>query len=183
MQRSENRILTTHAGSLPRPAALTTLFAKRVRGETVDPAAIEAEGRAALRAIVKKQTETGLDVIDDGEQSRESFVLYLRHRLTGLGGSGSRQMHADLDKYPTYKAEFQRRTAGKDTVSNRAILPKAIGAITYADRSAIETECSDFRAALEEVAGSYSDRFSPRHPPALSPPSCRMSTTILSRAI
>ncbi len=159
MQRSENRILTTHAGSLPRPAALTTLFAKRVRGETVDPAAIEAEGRAALRAIVKKQTETGLDVIDDGEQSRESFVLYLRHRLTGLGGSGSRQMHADLDKYPTYKAEFQRRTAGKDTVSNRAILPKAIGAITYADRSAIETECSDFRAALEEVAGSYSESF------------------------
>ena len=159
MQRSENRILTTHAGSLPRPAALTTLFAKRVRGETVDPAAIEAEGRAALLAIVKKQTETGLDVIDDGEQSRKSFVLYLRHRLTGLGGSGSRQMHADLDKYPTYKAEFQRRTAGKDTVSNRAILPKAIGAITYADRSAIETECSDFRAALEEVAGSYSESF------------------------
>jgi len=159
MQRSEHRILTTHAGSLPRPAALTTLFTKRVRGETVDPAAIEAEGRAALRAIIKKQTETGLDVIDDGEQSRESFVLYLRHRLTGLGGSGSRPMHADLDKYPTYKAEFQRRTVGKDTVSNRAILPKAISAVTYADRSAIETECSDFRAALEEVVGSYSEPF------------------------
>jgi len=42
MQRSENRILTTHAGSLPRPAALTTLFAKRIRGEAVDLAAIDA---------------------------------------------------------------------------------------------------------------------------------------------
>src|SRR5262245_66087746 len=113
MQRSENRILTTHAGSLPRPAALTTLFAKRIRGEAVVPAAIEAQGRAALRAIVKKQIETGLDVIDDGEQSRESFVLYLRHRLTGLGGSGSRPMHADLDNYPVYKPDFQSRTACK----------------------------------------------------------------------
>jgi 5-methyltetrahydropteroyltriglutamate--homocysteine methyltransferase len=159
MQRSENRILTTHAGSLPRPATLTTLFARRVRGEAVDPAAIEAEGRTALRAIVKKQIETGLDVIDDGEQSRESFVLYLRHRLTGLGGSGSRPMHADLDKYPAYKAEFQQRTAGKDTVSNRAVLPKAIGAVTYADAKAIETECSDFRAALEEAGGGYVEPF------------------------
>jgi 5-methyltetrahydropteroyltriglutamate--homocysteine methyltransferase len=48
-----------------------------------------------------------LDVIDDGEQSRESFVLYMRHRLTGLGGVGSRTMHADLDAYPQYKATFQ----------------------------------------------------------------------------
>ena len=65
---------------------------------------------------------TGLDVIDDGEQSRESFVLYLRHRLTGLGGLGSRPMHADLDRYPAYKAEFLERTAGRDTVSNRVLL-------------------------------------------------------------
>ncbi|HWE16581.1 MAG TPA: cobalamin-independent methionine synthase II family protein [Hyphomicrobiaceae bacterium] len=159
MQRSETRILTTHAGSLPRPAELTTLFAKRVRGEEVDPAAIEARGRAALRAIVRKQIETGLDVIDDGEQSRESFVLYLRHRLTGLGGSGSRLMHADLDNYPAYKAEFQSRTAGKDAVSNRSILPKAVGPVAYADRCAIESECSDFRAALDEAGGGYIEPF------------------------
>jgi 5-methyltetrahydropteroyltriglutamate--homocysteine methyltransferase len=159
MQRSETRILTTHAGSLPRPAPLTTLFARGVRGEAVDPAAIEAQGRAALRAIVRKQIETGLDVIDDGEQSRESFVLYLRHRLTGLGGLGSRPMHADLDRYPAYKAEFQQRTAGRDTVSNRAMLPKAVGAVTYADRSAIEGECRDFRAALDAAGGGYVEPF------------------------
>jgi 5-methyltetrahydropteroyltriglutamate--homocysteine methyltransferase len=159
MQRSKDRILTTHTGSLPRPAALTTLFARRVRGEAVDPAEIEAQGRAALYAIVKKQIETGLDVIDDGEQSRDSFVLYLRHRLTGLGGIGSRPMHADLDKYPKYKAEFQQRTAGKETVSNRASLPKAIGAIAYADRSAIEVECADFRAALDAAGNGYIEPF------------------------
>jgi 5-methyltetrahydropteroyltriglutamate--homocysteine methyltransferase len=159
MKRSEHRILTTHAGSLPRPASLTSLFAKRVRGESVDLAEIEKQSRAALRAIVKKQIEAGLDVIDDGEQSRDSFVLYLRHRLTGLGGSGSRPMHADLDKYPQYKAEFQGRTAGKDTVSNRSTIPKAIGDVTYADRAAIETECADFRAALDATGGGYAEPF------------------------
>jgi 5-methyltetrahydropteroyltriglutamate--homocysteine methyltransferase len=159
MQRSENCILTTHAGSLPRPGPLTTLFAKRVRGEAVDEAAIEVQGRAAVRAIVRKQIDCGLDVIDDGEQTRESFVLYLRHRLTGLGGSGSRPMQADLDNYPAYKAEFQGRTTGKDTVSNRSTLPKAIGAVAYADRSVIEGECRDFRAALEAAGGGFIEPF------------------------
>ena len=120
MQRSEHRILTTHAGSLPRPATLTRLYAQRVRGEATDPAEIECEGRAAVRAIVQKQVDTGLDVIDDGEQSRESFVLYMRHRLTGLGGEGTRSMHADLDDYPQYKREFQARVTSPDRVSNRA---------------------------------------------------------------
>jgi 5-methyltetrahydropteroyltriglutamate--homocysteine methyltransferase len=159
MQRSETRILTTHAGSLPRPAELTKLFARRVRGDPVDPATIEAQGRAAVNAIVRKQIETGVDIIADGEQSRESFVLYLRHRLTGLGGTGARPMHADLDKYPTYKAEFQGRTAGRDTVSNRAQLPKAVGAVAYAEPSAIESECRDFRAALDEAGGGFVEPF------------------------
>ena len=52
MQRSEHRILTTHAGSLPRPAALTRLYAQRLAGEAVDAAEIAAQGRAAVRAIV-----------------------------------------------------------------------------------------------------------------------------------
>ena len=81
MQRSEQRILTTHAGSLPRPAALTLLFAQRSYGEAVDEQEIEAQGRAAMRAIVQKQIETGLDVIDDGEQSRE-FVRALHAAAT-----------------------------------------------------------------------------------------------------
>ncbi len=159
MQRSDSRILTTHAGSLPRPGSLTRLFVRRLRGEVVDPAAIEAESREAVRTILKKQIETGIDVVDDGEQSRESFVLYLRHRLTGLGGSGSRRLHADLDAYPQYKAEFQGRTAGKDVVSNRSTLPKAIGAIAYKDKAAIEAECADFSAALREAGNRYVEPF------------------------
>ena len=76
-------------------------------------------------------------MIDDGEQSRESFVLYMRHRLTGLGGEGTRVMHADLDDYPQYRREFQGRVTSADRVSNRTHLPKAVGAVTYADRKPI----------------------------------------------
>ena len=159
MQRSERRILTTHAGSLPRPAALTRLYARRARGEEVDAKEIETQAREATRAIVGKQIETGLDVIDDGEQSRESFVLYMRHRLTGLGGTGSRPMHADLDAYPEYKSAFQQRVTSPDKVSNRANLPKAVGEIAYADPSLIEAECADFRAALAETNSSFTESF------------------------
>jgi 5-methyltetrahydropteroyltriglutamate--homocysteine methyltransferase len=153
MQRSEHRILTTHAGSLPRPAELTRLFARRASGEAVDEAAVEAQGRAAVRDIVRRQIDAGIDVIDDGEQSRESFVLYMRRRLTGMGGSGSRSMHADLDAYPLYKSTFQQRATSAERVSNRANLPKAIGAVSYANPSLIEAECADFRAALNSHRG------------------------------
>jgi 5-methyltetrahydropteroyltriglutamate--homocysteine methyltransferase len=54
MRRSDGRILTTHTGSLPRPAALTRLYARRVRGEAVNPAEIDRAGRDALRRIVPK---------------------------------------------------------------------------------------------------------------------------------
>jgi 5-methyltetrahydropteroyltriglutamate--homocysteine methyltransferase len=159
MQRSEHRILTTHAGSLPRPAALTRLYARRATGEAVDSKEIEAQARDATRAIVRKQIDTGLDVIDDGEQSRESFVLYMRHRLTGLGGTGSRLMHADLDAYPEYKNAFQQRATSPDKVSNRANLPKAVGEVTYANPGLIEAECTEFRAALAGQNGRYAEAF------------------------
>ena len=159
MQRSEHRILTTHAGSLPRPAALTRLYARRAAGEAVDAHEIEAQAREATCEIVDKQIEAGLDVIDDGEQSRESFVLYMRHRLTGLGGMGTRLMHADLDAYPQYKSAFQQRVTSPDKVSNRANLPKAVGEVRYRNPALIQAECADFRAALVEHDGGYTEGF------------------------
>src|SRR5262245_28162602 len=84
------RILTTHAGSLPRPPKLTSLYTERSHGATVDENLLAAAGRDAVSWVVAKQREAGLDIISNGEQQRESFVLYLRHRLSGIGGQGSR---------------------------------------------------------------------------------------------
>jgi len=67
------RILTTHAGSLPRPAALTELFTRRAQGEMVDEEALVAAGREAVASVVAKQRAIGLDVVSNGEQQRESL--------------------------------------------------------------------------------------------------------------
>jgi 5-methyltetrahydropteroyltriglutamate--homocysteine methyltransferase len=159
MQRSENRILTTHTGSLPRPPALTQLYLCRLRGEPFDPQAIVMEGRSALRAAVAKQVETGIDVINDGEQTRESFVLYLRHRLTGLGGTSIRPMSADIDAYPSFARDMKAQAAGRQAVSNRDRLPKAVGAVAHAGPSLVERDCAAFRAALDPLAGRFVEPF------------------------
>lgn len=159
MRRSEGRILTTHTGSLPRPRALTELFARRARGEAVDEAAIAREGKSATRAIVPRQVEAGLDVINNGEQERDSFALYIRHRLTGIGGESIRAGFGDLDSYPDYKQAFAEANAVKVAVSNTAHLPAAIGPVSYPDTTAIDEELADFAAALAPVAGRYAESF------------------------
>jgi 5-methyltetrahydropteroyltriglutamate--homocysteine methyltransferase len=159
MQRSESRILTTHTGSLPRPAELTRLYALRVRGEPVDAAAIETAGREAVGWSLSKQLETGIDVVNNGEQQRESFVLYLRHRLSGLGGAGQRLVPADLDAYPAFKRAQEAQAATRLSVSNREHLPKAIGEIRYLDPGLVNGECADFSAALAASGGRYVEAF------------------------
>ena len=73
MRRSAERILTTHAGSLPRPPELVRLFVPRAAGEAVDAAALAAAGRAALAWVVPQQIAAGIDVGNNGEQQREGF--------------------------------------------------------------------------------------------------------------
>jgi len=159
MRRSEERILTTHVGSLPRPPALTSLYARRVRGEAVDPNAIEEAAERAVHYSIRHQIDCGIDIINNGEQSRESFVLYLRHRLTGLGGVSVRPMSADIERYPSFKRIFSGRASDKVAVSNRDQLPAAIGDVTYADPSFVQGECKQFRAALGAVENRYAEPF------------------------
>ena len=103
MRRSEERILTTHTGSLPRPPELTQLYVRRARGESVDAAEIEKLGQAALRGIVKKQAEARVDIGNNGEQQREGFFLHIRHRMSGFGGSWQRRTRADALRYPIFR--------------------------------------------------------------------------------
>ena len=160
MRLSETRILTTHVGSLPRPPELTRLYARRARGEAVDAKAIADAGAKAVPWVIEQQLAAGMDVINNGEQQRDSFVLYLRHRLSGLGGAGSRPPSADVEAYPKYKENLARQIAARgEAVSNRDLLPKCIGAITYQGEAELEAECSDFAAALKGVAGRYVEPF------------------------
>jgi 5-methyltetrahydropteroyltriglutamate--homocysteine methyltransferase len=151
MQRSEHRILTTHTGSLPRPAELTRLYARRSRGEPVDLAEIEAAGRAALQWVVPKQIAAGIDVGNNGEQQREGFFLHVRHRMTGFGGTWKRFPRGDVEHYPVFKTMLEQQFAGREAVSNFAP-PKAIGEVRYVGEAQVQRECADFRETLDDIA-------------------------------
>jgi len=152
------RIRTTHTGSLPRPRALTRLFARRQRGEPVDVRELQAASRAAVQAIVPKQIAAGIDIPNDGEQGRESFVLYLRDRLTGLGGETHRGLFQDVASYPEFQEDLRASFAGKETASLTAHLPAALGEVRYVGDAAMAAECAEFRSALAN-AGAAGEAF------------------------
>jgi 5-methyltetrahydropteroyltriglutamate--homocysteine methyltransferase len=158
MRRSDERILTTHTGSLPRPAELTQLYVRRARGESVDPAELDQLGRTALHAILAKQVQAGVDVGNNGEQQREGFFLHIRHRMSGFGGSWQRRTRADALRYPIFKRIMEEQLASRAAVSNMGP-PKAIGAVRYLGRGAIEAECADFRAALDATGTHFAEPF------------------------
>jgi 5-methyltetrahydropteroyltriglutamate--homocysteine methyltransferase len=151
MQRSRDRILTTHTGSLPRPPGLTKLYARRSRGEAIDTAELEQAGRAALQEIVPKQIDAGIDIGNNGEQQREGFFLHVRHRMTGFGGAWKRWPRADVENYPIFKQSMETQNAGKDMVSNFAP-PKVIGEVRYIGAAEAVRECTDFREVLDNRA-------------------------------
>ena len=84
MKTSTDRILTTHVGSLPRPQPLLDLLIKREKGEAVDAATFEAASAKAVDDIVAQQVTCGIDVVSDGEMSKPSYTMYVRHRVKGI---------------------------------------------------------------------------------------------------
>ena len=138
MLTSESRLLTTHAGSLPRPAALGDLHGRRSRGEAVDPDELRDVVEVATAAVIAAQADVGIDIGNDGEQARESFFTYVQHRMTGFGDSGRRPLMADLVEHPDYVElalpRFERTKVSLMTA------PAAIGEVTYGDTAELDAE-------------------------------------------
>jgi 5-methyltetrahydropteroyltriglutamate--homocysteine methyltransferase len=79
VRQSSERILTTHTGSLPRPADLLGLLRDREEGR-LSAAALHNRTRAAVLDTVRKQGETGLSIVNDGEQGRADYTIYVKDR-------------------------------------------------------------------------------------------------------
>src|SRR5262245_57002517 len=84
MKRSTDRILTTHAGSLPMPSDLSEMLRTKEAGQPYDALALQQRLTRAVAAVVQQQVENGIDIITDGEQSKTSFTTYLSERLAGI---------------------------------------------------------------------------------------------------
>jgi len=140
MKRSLDRILTTHTGSLPRPADLAGMLEALDAGAAPDPAAFEARVRRAVADIVRQQVEAGVDVVSDGEQGKVGYSTYVRHRLTGFGGQSAAARRADWADFPEAAARAERRSV--------VARPTCDGPIDWKDRTAVDRDVANLRAAV-----------------------------------
>jgi 5-methyltetrahydropteroyltriglutamate--homocysteine methyltransferase len=162
MKRSDDRILVTHVGSIPRPAALRDLLVRQDAGETIDTAAFGREAEAAVRQVIERQLAAGVDVGNDGEQPRAGFSTYVARRMRGFGGESRRPLARDLTEHPDYAEmlAFRRRAAAR--IANA---PQAVAEIEYADLSEAIRECDLF----DRCAAALPTRFAEPFMTAVSP--------------
>ena len=173
MKHSVDRILTTHTGSLPRPADLVRMYALRASGEKVDDALLDAAGRAAMNDAVERQIASGIDVGNNGEQQREGFFLYVQRRMTGFGGSWKRWARGDVERYPEFKRLLEMQAHGKVAVSNFAP-PRVTGEVRYIDPKQAEAEARDFKAALAgRKDASFTEAFLTAPSPGIIAAACK----------
>ena len=138
MKRSTERVLTTHTGSLPRPDDLRDLLLSE---EHHGPAFDTVAGRA-VRDIVRKQTEAGIDVINDGEQAKVGFAVYVTERLSGFQGHSRRRPdNIESTMFPEY---FQSRT----NAIGGAIVLTCTGPIIWTGDAQVQRDIANLRAAV-----------------------------------
>ena len=149
MKRSDERILTTHVGSLPRNAALTDLLIRDEAGEAVDKAELARQSEAAVRHVVTEQAAAGVDIVNDGEQPRVGFQTYVAQRMKGFGGESKRPRSPDYTRFPVWAAQLARRFPRRAKITNA---PQAVADVVYEDLTAAKDECRMFRAALDGLS-------------------------------
>src|SRR5215831_10845944 len=143
MNRSTERFLTTHTGSLPRPDDLVQMMFAKEEGLPVDAAALRARIRSAVARVVESQVDAGIDIVNDGEMSKPSYATYIKDRLGGFGGESRPLVYQDLVDYP----EFAKRVFG-DPGRSRRRTPGCNGPIAVRDPAAAETDVQNLKAAL-----------------------------------
>jgi len=143
MQRSTDRFLTTHTGSLPRPDDLIrTMYAKE-EGVPVEPSALASRIKAAVAEVVKKQADAGIDLINDGEMSKPSYATYVKDRLAGFGGTGNTFLYQDIHEFP----KLEQKVFG-DPGRSRRKTPACNAPISARDLEAAQIDADNLRSAL-----------------------------------
>jgi 5-methyltetrahydropteroyltriglutamate--homocysteine methyltransferase len=148
--RSTNRIMTTHAGSLPRPPLIRELLSTRQDGKIADPARLDAELPGAVNAIVAKQIEVGLDSVNDGEFGKVNFTNYVMDRVAGLEMRAPdpksyqyrlNMIARDERKFPAYfEGVYQRPTIAGG-------LPHCVAPLRYTGQHQVARDIANLKAA------------------------------------
>ena len=168
MKQSTDRILTSHVGSLPRPQDLLDMLQAVETGASDDGSAVDARIRQAIDDIVTRQRRAGIDIVNDGENSKTSYTLYVQGRLEGVGPVPPDKerprtaQHADLMEHPDLVEMMSRRYVGLSWF-DRAKPPACIGPVRYGDRGPLERDIANLRASCERagIAEAFMNSASP----------------------
>jgi 5-methyltetrahydropteroyltriglutamate--homocysteine methyltransferase len=147
MKTSQDRILTTHVGSLPRPPELRQLLVRKDQGEPYDKSELDRLVRQAVLDIVRRQAAVGVDIVNDGEMSKPGYSTYIADRLTGFAGHEPAKPRLDTRDHPNFLAALERMTGAN--VARRAV---CVGPIAWHDREPLDQDLANLRAALDQVS-------------------------------
>src|SRR5262245_26680343 len=143
MQRSRDRILTTHAGSLPRPPDLTRIMWDLLDEKAVDEAKLRARVREAVAEVVKLQRQAGIDIVSDGEMSKVGFSNYVMQRYSGFANR-AQFVATDLGEFPDIINKLFVENEG----GRHLVMPNVEGPIELRDKEAVHRDIANFKAAL-----------------------------------
>ncbi|ODT97839.1 MAG: methionine synthase, partial [Pseudonocardia sp. SCN 72-86] len=168
MQRSDDRILTTHVGSLARPRDLLEVMREKEHGRPYDVDGYAKRVTEAVDEVVREQVSAGIDVVTDGEMSKVSFLTYVKDRLTGFDtGTGEKLMppswQVEIDAFPDYYAGYLGKY--KDQVSPMTTMV-CTGPITYDGHAQLQTDVDNLRAAIAAAPGDVTEAFLPSTSPS-----------------
>jgi len=139
MRMSTERILTTHVGSLPRNPALADLLIRQEAGEAIDTDDLARRVEAATRQVIENQVKAGVDIGNDGEQSRVGFQTYVPRCMCGFGGESRRPPARDQTEFPSYARQMAERFPHSARVANA---PAALSEVRYVDSKPITLDAA-----------------------------------------
>ncbi len=154
MQRSVERIYTTHVGSLARPPALLDLMKAAAGGQLADTGALAGAQRRAVADVVARQRAAGLDVINDGEQGKTGFFAYIGQRLSGYEPRAGRgtldKFRPEIDEFPEYYEQyFTRAMTGGMAVPAASLA--CTGPVSYTGGEQLGQDLAALRAAVGDA--------------------------------
>jgi 5-methyltetrahydropteroyltriglutamate--homocysteine methyltransferase len=185
LKRSTDRILTTHVGSLPRPADIRQLLLAKDAGEPYDPDLLGRRVKQEVNAVVRKQVEIGIDIVADGEISKGSFTNYMMNRLSGFEAVETEPWPGPPDDFPEF-AELSRQYGGLGAIGGAGLgsrsstatpssgipstgrrsatsaigaLPRNDGEIGWQNREELDTDLANLKEALDGLR--YEEAFMP----------------------
>lgn len=148
MNRSVDRIISTHAGSLPRPDDLAQLMWARVEGEAVDEKELAERVRSAVAEVVARQRQVGIDVVSDGELSKPGFSTHVNERYSGFAGRSEFQAD-DVAGFPS----LAMKLFATDSMAH-IIFSNCVGPVDVKDPEAVTRDISNLQAALDGASPS-----------------------------